>query len=265
MEFQLSYPILPKIMMLKCCTQYISKFGKLSSGYRTGKGQFSFQSQRRAMPKCSNYQTTVLISYASKVILKILQARPQQHVNQEFPDVQAGFRKGRGTRDQIANICWIIEKGKAREFQKNVYFCFIDYDQTSDCVDHNKLWKILKETGILDHLTQLLRNLYAGQEATVQFSRSVVSDSLQPHGLQHTKPPCPSPTPRACSISCSLRRWCNSTISSSVIPFSSCLQAFPASGSFPMSQFFARGGQSIGVSASASVFPTNIQDWFPLG
>ena len=99
-------------------------------------------------------------------MLKILQARLQQYVNHELPDVQAGFRKGRGTRDQIANILWIIKK--AREFQKNIYFCFIDSANTFDCVDHNKLWKILKEMGIPDHLTCLLRNLYAGQEATVR-------------------------------------------------------------------------------------------------
>ena len=99
-------------------------------------------------------------------MLKILQARLQQYVNRELPDVQAGFRKGRGTRDQIANIRWIIEK--AREFQKTIYFCFIDYAKTFDYVDHNQLWKILKEMGILDHLTCLLRNLYAGQEATVR-------------------------------------------------------------------------------------------------
>ena len=99
-------------------------------------------------------------------MLKILQARLQQYVNHEFPDVQAGFRKGRGTRDQIANIWCIIEK--AREFQKYIYFCFIDYAKAFDCVDHKKLWKILKEMGIPDHLTCLLRNLYAGQEATVR-------------------------------------------------------------------------------------------------
>ena len=98
-------------------------------------------------------------------MLKILQARLQKYVNCELPDVQAGFRKGRGNRDQISNICWIIEK--AREFQKNIYFCFIDYAKAFDCVDHNKLWKILKEMGIPNHLTCLLRNLYAGQEATV--------------------------------------------------------------------------------------------------
>ena len=99
-------------------------------------------------------------------MLKILQARLQQYVNRELPDIQAGFRKGRGTRDQITNIHWIIKK--ARECQKNIYFCFIDYAKAFDCVDHNKLWKILKEMGILDHLTCLLRNLYAGQEATVR-------------------------------------------------------------------------------------------------
>ena len=99
-------------------------------------------------------------------MLKILQARLQQYVNHEIPDVQAGFRKGRGTKDQTGNLLWIIKK--AREFQKNVYFCFIDYDKAFDCVDHNKLWKILKEMGIPDHLTCLLKNLYASQEATVR-------------------------------------------------------------------------------------------------
>ena len=99
-------------------------------------------------------------------MLKILQAKLQQYVNRKLPDVQAGFRKGRGTRDQIANICWITEK--AREFQKNIYFCFIDCAKVFDCVDHNKLWKILKDMGIPDHLICLLRNLYAGQEATVK-------------------------------------------------------------------------------------------------
>ena len=107
--------------------------------------------------ECSNYHT---VTHPNKLMLKILQARLQQYVNWEIPDVQAGFRKGRGTRDQIANIRWIIEK--ARECQKNIYLL------TFDCVDHNKLWKILKETGIPDHLTCLLRNLYAGQEATVR-------------------------------------------------------------------------------------------------
>ena len=107
-----------------------------------------------------------------KGMLKILQATLQQYVNHELPDVQAGFRKGRGIRDQIANISWIMEK--AREFQKNIYFCFIDYANAFDCVDHNKLWKILKQMGIPDHLTCLLRNLYAHQEATVRDRKSVV-------------------------------------------------------------------------------------------
>ena len=100
---------------------------------------------------CSNYRTIALISHASKVMFKILQARLQQYANREIPDVQAGFRRGRGTRDQIANICWIMEK--AREFQKDIYFCFLDYAKAFDCVDHNKLWKILKEVGIPDYLT----------------------------------------------------------------------------------------------------------------
>ena len=116
--------------------------------------------------ECSNYCTIALISHNSKVVLKILQARLQQYVNRELPDVQAGFRKSRRTRDQIANICWITEK--AREFQKNIYFCFIDYAKAFDGVDHNKLWKILQEMGISDHPTCFLRNLYAGQEATVR-------------------------------------------------------------------------------------------------
>ena len=138
----------------------------LSSPVATAKGQFSSQSQRKAMSK--NVQTTIiaLISHASKVMLKILQARLQQYVNHELPDVQAGFRKGRGTRDQITNIHWIIKK--AREFQKNIYFCFIDYAKAFDCVGHNKLWKILRDMGIPDHLTCLLRNLYAGQEAMLE-------------------------------------------------------------------------------------------------
>ena len=116
--------------------------------------------------ECLNYRTIALISHASKVILNILQARLQQYVNCELPGVQGGFRKDRGTRDQIANIHWIIKK--AREFQKNMYFCFIDYAKAFDYVDHNKLWKIVKEVGIPDHLTCLLRNLYAGQETTVR-------------------------------------------------------------------------------------------------
>ena len=133
-----------------------------NSAVATGLEKVSFHSNPK---ECSNYCTTALISYASKVMFKILQARLQQYLNHELPDFQAGFRKGRGTRDQIANICWIMEK--AREFQKYIYFCFIDYVKAFDCVDHNKLWKILKEMGIADHLTCLMRNVYEGQGATI--------------------------------------------------------------------------------------------------
>ena len=141
MELQLSYFKSWKRMLWKCCTQYASKFGKLSSGHRTGKGQFSNPKKRHAK-ECSNYHTIALISHASKVMLKILQARLQEYLNWECPDVQAGFRKGRGTRDQSANIRWIMEK--AREFQKNIHFCFIDYANpltvwiTINC---GKFWK----------------------------------------------------------------------------------------------------------------------------
>ena len=130
----------------------------------TGLEKVSFHSnpKERQCQRMLKLHTTALISHASKVMLKILQARFQQYVNHEFPDVQAGFRKGRGTRHQIANIHWIIEK--AREFQKNI--CFIEHTKAFDCVGHSKLWRILKEKGIPDHLTCLLRNLYAGQEAT---------------------------------------------------------------------------------------------------
>ena len=108
-------------------------------------------------------------SHGSKIMLKILQARLHQYMNRELPDVQAGFRKGRGTRDEIANICWIIKK--ARAFQRNICFCFIEYAKAFDCVDHNKQWKIVKELGIPDHLTCFPRNLYADQEATIRTGR----------------------------------------------------------------------------------------------
>ena len=143
-----------------------------NSAVATGLEKVSFHFNAK---ECSNYHTIALNSHASKVMLKILQARLPQHVNWELPDVQAGFRKGRGTRDQIANIHWIIKK--ARKFQKNIYFCFIDYVKAFDRVDHNKLWKILKEMGIPDHLTCLLRNLYAGQEATVRTGHGTQSGS----------------------------------------------------------------------------------------
>ena len=142
-------------MLWKCCTQYTSKFGKLSSGHRTEKSVFIPIQKKGNAEECSNYCTIALTSHASKVMLKILQARLQQYMNHELPDIQAGFRKSRGIRGQIANIRWIIEK--PREFQKNIYFCFIDSTKAFDCVDHNKLWKILKEMGIPDHLTCLLR------------------------------------------------------------------------------------------------------------
>ena len=116
--------------------------------------------------ECDNHWTTALISHSSKVMFKILHARLQYYVNQELPDVQGGYRKEKGTRDQIANIPWIIQK--TREFQKNIYLCFINCAKAFDCVDHDKLWKVLREMEIPDHLTCLLRNMYAGQEATVR-------------------------------------------------------------------------------------------------
>ena len=188
-------------------------------------------------------------------------------------------------RNQRSNCQNVLDHRKKQEnSRKNIYF--IDYAKAFDCVYHKNLWKILKNMEIPDHLTCNLRNLYAGQETTVRighgkmnwfkigkrvqfssvhFSSSVVLDSLQHHGLKHTRTPCPSLTPGVYSISCPLSRWCHPTISSSVIPFSSHLQSFPASGSFKMSQLFASGGQSIGVSASTSVLPMNTQDWSPLG
>ena len=154
-------------MLSRCCFQYVSKYERLSSGCRTGKSQFSSHFPRRVVTKeCTDHWTIAVISQASKVMLNILHARLQHYENQELPDVQAGFRKGRGTRDQIANIYWIIEK--PREFQKNIYLCFINYTQACDCV---------------------------------QFSCSVMSDSLRPHALQHARLPCPPPTPGACSNS----------------------------------------------------------------
>ena len=139
-----------------------------NSAVATGLEKVSFHSN----PKERQCQRVLKLPHncthlnASKIMLKILQARLQQYVNHELPDVQASFRKGRGTRDQIANIRWIIKK--AREFQKNIYFSFIDYAKAFHCVDHNKLWRILKEVGIPDHLTCLLKNLYVSQEAIVR-------------------------------------------------------------------------------------------------
>ena len=141
------------VLGLRCCVQAFSscdKQGLVSSSVAQASHCSCFSCCIACVKEYLNYHTIVLISHARKVMLKILQARLQQYMNCELPDVQAGFRKGRGTRDQIANIHWIIEK--AREFQKNIY-CFIDYAKAFDCVDHNKLWKILQEMGILDHLT----------------------------------------------------------------------------------------------------------------
>ena len=158
-------------MLLKCCTQYASEIGKLSliapwpSRPQDWKGSVFIPIPKKGNAKeCSKYHTIALVSHASKVMLNILQARLQRYINCEIPDVRAGFRKGKGTRDQIASIHWIIKK--ARKFQENIYFCFIDYSKAFDCVDHKKLWKILREMGTPDHLTCLWRNLYVGQEAT---------------------------------------------------------------------------------------------------
>ena len=130
------------------------------------KNQFHSNPKERHAKEGLNYHRLALISHASKVMLKSLQARLQQYMNQELPDIQAGFRKGRGTRDQTSNICWIIEK--ATEFQKNIYFCFTDYAKAFECVEHDKLMKILQEMRIPGHFTCHLRNLFAGQEATVR-------------------------------------------------------------------------------------------------
>ena len=198
------------VKMLHSTCQQISKTQQWSQDWK--RVVFIPIPKKGNAKECSSYCTIALISHASKVMLKILKSRLQQHVNCELPDVQDGFRKSRATRDQIANICWIIKKA-----------------------------------------------------SSVQLSCSVVSDYLWPHEWQHTRPPCPSSTPRVYSNPYPLSQWCHPTISSSVVPFSSFPQSLPASGSFPMSQLFAWGSQSIGVSASTSVLPMNKQDWSPLG
>ena len=153
-------------MLWKCCTQY-EQIWKTQHWPQDWKRSVFIPIPKKSNAKeCSNYCTIALISHTSKVMLKILQAKLQEYVNRELPDVQAGFRKGRGTRDQITNIHWIIKK--SRKFQKNIYFCFIDCVKAFDCVAHNKLWNVLKEVGIPDHLTCLLRNLYVGREAPVR-------------------------------------------------------------------------------------------------
>ncbi|XP_062814690.1 leucine-rich repeat-containing protein 4C isoform X2 [Anolis carolinensis] len=146
---------------------YASKYGKHKIGHQIGKKSIYIPIPKKGNAKeCSNFRTVALISHASKVMLQILQGRLQQYMERELPDVQAGFRKGRGTRDKIANIRWIMEE--AREFQKNIYFCFIDYSKAFDCVDHNKLWHVLGGMGIPSHLVCLLRNLYKNQVSTVR-------------------------------------------------------------------------------------------------
>ena len=172
MEFQLSY--------FKSCERCPESVALNISAYlensavATGLEKVSFHSNpmKGNAKECSHHRTIGLIPHTCKVMLKILQTRLQQYINHELSDVQAGFRKDRGTRDQIANICWIIEK--AREFQKNIYFYSIAYAKAFDCVDHNKLWKILKEMGIRDYLICLMRNLYAGQEATVRTGHGTI-------------------------------------------------------------------------------------------
>ena len=171
-------------MLLKCCTQYARKSGKLSNGHRTVKGQFSFQSQRKAMPK--NVQTTAELHSFHKVMLKILQTRLQQYANQELPDVQARFRKGRGTRGQNVKICGIIKK--AREFQKNICFCFIAYAQAFECVDHKKLWKILKVLGIPDHFTHLERPICRSRKQLKQLKPNMEQWTGSKLRMQYIKP-----------------------------------------------------------------------------
>ena len=154
------------MILLKCCIQYVSKFGKLRSGHRTGKGQSLSQLQRRAVLK--NAQTTRQL-HSSPMLVRLCSKSSKLGFSSTWTknfQKFKGFRKGTGTRVQITNICWIIEK--AREFQKNIDLCFINYDKAFDCMDHNKLWNTLKEMGIPDHLTCFLRNLYVGQEAIVK-------------------------------------------------------------------------------------------------
>ena len=168
MEFQLSYLKSQKIMLKSAANLICQQISKTQQWPQDWKRSIFIPISKKGNDKeCSNYCTIAVISDACKVMLKILQARFQKNMNQELPDIQAGFRKSRGTRDQISNICWIIEKARKLK-KKKVYYCFIDYAKAFDCVDHNKLWRILKEMGIPDHLSCLLGNLYAGQETTVR-------------------------------------------------------------------------------------------------
>ena len=186
--------------------------------------------------ECSNYRTIVIISHASKVMPQVLQARLQQNVNQELADIQAGFTKGRGTRDQIAKTRWTTEKSKRIPEKHHLLYWL-----------YQSLW------------------VCGSQQTRKFFKFSSVSSvvqwclTLRPCESQHARPPCPSPTPGVDSNLRPSSRWCHPDISPSVITFSSCPQSFPASGSFLLSQFFASGGQSIGASASVSVLPMNIR------
>ena len=198
------------MVLLKCCTQYASKFGKLSSGHRTGKVSFHSNPKERQCKDCANYHTIALISHAYKIMFKILQARLQQYVNWKLSDIQAGFKKCR--------------------------------DQRSNCqhsLDHIRSKGIPNTSASLTMLKPLT--------VLVRFSHSEMSNSLWPHELQDARPPCPSLTPGVHSNPCPLSQWCHPTILSSVIPFSSCPQSFPASGSFQMSQLFLSVGQSSGA------------------
>ena len=221
------------MMLWKCCTQYASKLGKLSSGHRTGKGQFSFQSQRKAMPK--NVQTTTQLD-SSHTLAKQLSKFSKPGFNstwiRNFQMLKLDLEKPEEPEIKLPTSVRSLEK---QESSKKI--------STSGVrpFSHQGLWL-----------------------CSVQFSHSVVSDSLWPHESQHARPPCPSPTPRVHSDSRPLSLWCHAAVSSSVIPFFSCPQSLPASKSFPVSQLFTWGGQSTGVSALASVLPKKSQGWSPL-
>ena len=166
MEFQWSYFKSWKAMLCKCCTQYASKFGKLSFGHGTGKNQFSFQSQRKAMPK--NAQTTTQLHSSHTLVKQCSKFSKPSFSNTWTINFQMFKLVLEKAEEPEIKLPTSAGSSKKQEFQKNIYFCFIDCAKAFDCVDHNKLWKILKEMGIPDHLTCLLRNLYAGQEATVR-------------------------------------------------------------------------------------------------
>jgi len=206
MEFQLSYFIFQKDDAVKELYSICQKIWKTQQWSQDWKRSIFIPIPKKGNAKeCSNHCTIALISHTSKVMLKVLPARLQQYVNRELPDVQAGFRRGRGTRDRIANIHWIIEK--AGKYQKNIYFCFIDYAKAFDCVDHNKMWKILKEMGMPDHLTCSLRNLSAGQEATDR-TRHGTTDRFQV-GKEYIKAVCchPAYLTYMQSTSCEILSW----------------------------------------------------------